>query len=168
MSGMASSNETQQLSRAAYDRLKAELDTLQDEGRKSIAERLQRARELGDLSENAEYHATKEEQGMMEARIRKIEHMLRIAEIVDGPIETDSAVAGTLVTLRSVDDGEEEMYLLAASSEERAEGVRTVTVVSPLGQAVSGARVGDTVTYHAPGGTFTYEVAKLEPWNGRA
>lgn len=156
-----------QLSRAAYDRLKAELETLQGDGRKQIAERLQRARELGDLSENAEYHATKEEQGMMEARIRTIEHMLRDAQIVDAPLDTGRAVAGMLVTLKSLDDGGQETYLLAASSEERARGVRTVTVVSPLGQAVSGAQVGDTVTYHAPGGTFTYEVAKLEPWDGR-
>ena len=60
------------------------------------------------------------------------------------------------------------MYLLAASSEERAQSVRTVTIVSPLGQALSGKMVGDKVEYVAPGGTFAYELVKIEPWDGQA
>jgi transcription elongation GreA/GreB family factor len=72
------------------------------------------------------------------------------------------------VTLKPLDGGEDERYLLAASSEERARDVRTVTVASPLGQAVSGKLVGDKVEYVAPGGTFSYEVANIEPWDGRA
>jgi transcription elongation factor GreA len=133
-----------------------------------MAERLQRARELGDLSENAEYHETRNQQGMMEARIRKIEHILKNAKIVEGPVSTDKAVAGTIVTLRPLDGGDDESYLLAASSEERAKDVRTVTIVSPLGQALSGKSVGQKVKYVAPGGTFMYELVKLEPWDAQA
>src|SRR5687768_18347670 len=92
----------QKLSRAAFERLKAELEDLQTNGRKKMAERLQRARELGDLSENAEYHETKNQQGMMEARIRKLEHILTSAVIVAAPVVSDEAVAGTIVGLRDV------------------------------------------------------------------
>jgi len=161
-------NESNQLTQAAYDRLKTELDDLQTNGRKLMAERLQRARELGDLSENAEYHETKNQQGMMEARIRKIDHMLKNAVIVDTPMTSDKAVAGTIVTLKPEDGGEDERYLLAASSEERAKTVRTVTIASPLGQALSGKAVGARVEYVAPGGTFIYKLTHLEPWDGQA
>jgi transcription elongation factor GreA len=160
--------ENPRLSQAAFDRLQAELDELQTSGRKQIAERLQRARELGDLSENAEYHETKNQQGMMEARIRKLEHILKNAQIVEGPISTEAAVAGTIVTLRPLDGSDQESYLLAASSEERAKDVRTVTIGSPLGQALSGKTVGQKVEYVAPGGTFSYELVKLEPWDAQA
>ena len=157
-----------QLSQAAFDRLQAELDELKTSGRKLMAERLQRARELGDLSENAEYHETKNQQGMMEARIRKLEHILKNAEIVEGLQSADKAEAGTIVTLKPLDGGEDERYLLAASSEERAKSVRTVTVGSPLGQAVTGKLVGDKVEYAAPGGTFSYELTMIEPWDGQS
>ena len=161
-------NDAPRLTQSAYDRLQAELDELQTGGRKLMAERLQRARELGDLSENAEYHETKNQQGMMEARIRKLQHTLKNAQIVEAPIVSDRAEAGTIVTLKPLDGGEDERYLLAASSEERASGVRTVTVVSPLGQALSGHAIGDKVEYAAPGGTFSYELTKIEAWDGRA
>ena len=159
---------SQVLSRAAHERLQEELAQLRTDGRKAVAERLQRARELGDLAENAEYHATKDEQAIMEARIRKLEHLLKTAEIVDGLVTADQAVAGTVVSLRPLDppDATPEMYLLAASSEERAKTVRTVTINSPLGKAIGGARVGDVVKYQAPGGVFGYEVIKIEPWDG--
>jgi len=154
------------LSQGAYDRLASELEELKTAGRKDMAERLQRARELGDLSENAEYHETKNQQGMMEARIRKLEHILREAEIVEAPVATDAAIAGTLVTLRPLDGGEPERYLLASSKEERAEGLMTVTIGSPLGQAVDGKRIGEKVEYAAPGGTFSYEIVEVAAWEG--
>jgi transcription elongation factor GreA len=160
--------EAPRLSQAAFDRLQAELEDLQTDGRKMMAERLQRARELGDLSENAEYHETRNQQGMMESRIRKLQHILKSAQIVEGPISTDKAVAGTIVTLRPLEGGDLESYLLAASAEERAKDVRTVTIASPLGQALSGKAVGQKVKYVAPGGTFSYELVKLESWDAQA
>jgi transcription elongation factor GreA len=153
------------LTRDAYQRLKDELEDLKTEGRARIAERLQHARDLGDISENAEFDAAKNEQGLMEARIRDLEAMLKDPEIVEALASVDAAGPGVLVTLRPLDDEEpeEETYLLAASKEERAEDARTVTVDSPLGSALIGRKVGEKVSYEAPGGTFTYELLTLEP-----
>lgn len=163
----ASENE-KVLSRTAYDRLLMELEELKTDGRKAVAERLQRARELGDLSENAEYHSTKDEQALMEARIRRIDHLLKTAQVVDAPVTADHAMAGTVVALKPLDEdaSEPERYLLAGTNEERAKTVRTVTVNSPLGKAINGARVGDVVKYEAPGGVFSYEVLGIEPYDG--
>jgi transcription elongation factor GreA len=156
----------QELSKAAYDRLAAELEELQTDGRKEIAERLQRARELGDLSENAEYHETKNQQGLMEARIRTLEHIIRNAVIVDTPQSADVATAGTFVTLRPVDGGEEEKYLLAATKEERSSIAYTMTTSSPLGKALAGKAVGEKISYDVNGRSFSYELVKIEPWDG--
>src|SRR5436309_12996763 len=148
----------------AYSRLKGELDELKSTGRTKIAERLLAARELGDISENAEYDSAKDEQGLMEARIRKLEQMLRDPEIVEAPVASDHVVAGMLVTIRPLeDDPEDEVYLLADSAEERAEKVRTITTTSPLGSALVGAKVGDEVAYEAPGGKFRYRVVEFRP-----
>ena len=148
----------------AYERLSAELNHLKTEGRKVVAERLLRARELGDLRENAEYDTAKNDQGLMEARIRDLERQLKDPEILEAAAG-DEVAAGTLITLRLLDDAgdEEETYLMALSAEERAPGVRTITPNSPLGSAVIGRRIGDRITYQAPAGTFSYEVTAISP-----
>jgi transcription elongation factor GreA len=153
------------LTRDAYQRLKDELEGLKSEGRTRMAERLQHARELGDISENAEFDAAKNDQGLMEARIRDLEAMLKDPDIIEPPPFLDAAGPGVLVTLRPLDDEEpeDETYLLAASKEEKAEAARTVTVDSPLGSALVGKKVGEKVSYDAPGGTFAYELVTLEP-----
>jgi transcription elongation factor GreA len=158
-------DEQQILSRAAFERLKAELEELTTEGRKAIAERLLRARELGDLSENAEYDETKNQQGLMESRIRYLERILKHAIVQDAPVDSDTVVPGVLVTVRD-DDGDESTYLFAASAQEKAKGARTVTSASPLGASLAGKSVGDKASYQAPGGEFTVEIAKIEPWSG--
>jgi transcription elongation factor GreA len=154
------------LTRQAFDRLQEELDQLTTEGRRLIAERLLRAREHGDIRENAEYDAAKDEQGLMEARIRQLQRMLKDPDIVEILEDAEEAAPGVLATLRPLeeDDPEDELYLLAATKEERAPGARTVSVSSPLGQALLGRRVGDRITYQAPGGLFAYEVVALEPF----
>ena len=154
------------LTQAAFERLKAEHDHLTTTGRKEVAARLLRARELGDLSENAEYHATKDEQGLMEARIRKLSWTLKNAQIVAAPSESDVVTPGMLVVVRQPEDDDEDMYLVAASAEERAKGARTVTTKSPLGSALIGKKAGDQVVYEAPGGNFTYEIVAIRPWDG--
>jgi transcription elongation factor GreA len=153
------------LTRDAYERLRAELDRLTTEGRRHIAERLEIARAHGDIRENADFDAAKDAQGMMEARIRELQRLLKDPDIVETPTEADSAAPGVLVTVRPLDedDEDEETYLLAASKEERLDGVRTVSVDSPFGTALLGRRVGEQVTYQAPGGRFTWEVVRLEP-----
>jgi transcription elongation factor GreA len=152
----------------AYQRLKSELDELTSTGRERITEKIKVAREHGDLRENAEYHAAKEEQGLMEARIRNIQAMLRDPEIVEAPVHADAVGPGMLVTVRPLDedDPEEEVYLLAEHAEERAPGVRTVTTSSPFGSALNGVAQGQEVTHEAPGGTFRYVVVSFEPFTG--
>ncbi|HEX9696227.1 MAG TPA: transcription elongation factor GreA [Actinomycetota bacterium] len=166
---MSTAQEPPVLSRAALDRLKQEHDDLTTDGRRDISERLLRARELGDLSENAEYDQTKNDQAQMEARIRYLEWTIKNAVVQDGPISTDAVGPSMIVTLRALDEGdaEPEQYLLAQSKEERASGMRTITTVSPLGQAIIGRDKGDEISYDAPGGTFRYEVVAYEPWDGR-
>lgn len=149
----------------AYLRLKAELDRLTGEGRTHIAERLKEAREHGDIRENAEYDAAKNEQALMESRIRTIQRMLRDPDIVESPEASDLVGPGMLVTLRPLDDEDpdDEVYLLAESAEERAPGIRTITTTSPLGRAVIGSRPEDEIAYEAPGGMFRYVVVGFEP-----
>jgi transcription elongation factor GreA len=155
---------TAQLTQDAYDRLKKELDELRSDGRARTADRLQHARELGDIRENAEYDSAKNEQGLMEARIRELERLLKDPDIVAASAAADVAGPGTLVTLLSEEEsGDKEIYLLAASKEERLEGVRTVSTDSPLGQALLSSRVGDRVEYEAPGGSYAYRVVEIQP-----
>jgi transcription elongation factor GreA len=156
------------LTSTAAARLREELERLKTDGRQHMAERLQHARELGDIRENAEYDAAKNEQGLMEARIRQLERLLKDVQLVEGPGHSDHVDAGMLVTLRPVEDAEaeEETYLLAHSKEERAKGARTVTTESPLGSLIVGRGVGDRVTVSAPGGEFTYEVVSFELHTG--
>jgi transcription elongation factor GreA len=152
----------------AYLRIKAELDELTTSGRERVTEKIKAARELGDLSENAEYHAAKDEQGMMESKIRKLQHMVRDPEIVEAPVDAVAVTAGMLVTIRPLDedDPDDETYLLAEHAEERASGARTVTTTSPLGSALMGAAEGQEIVYEAPGGSFRYSVVSFEPHAG--
>lgn len=146
---------TQKFSRAAYERLKAELDDLSTRGRIEVAEKIERAREEGDLSENAGYHAAKDEQGHMEGRIRHLEHMLEDAEIVD-----DQFVYTVLYDGDSPDQAER---YLVGHLEEQVEGAVVVSPSSPLGAALDGADEGQQVTYQAPNGTLSVTVLKVEP-----
>lgn len=151
----------------AYNRLKAELDELTTSGREHISERIKVAREHGDIRENAEYDAAKNEQGLMEARIRKIQAMLRDPEIVEAPAHADEIAPGMLVTVKPLDDDDDdETYLLAEHAEEKVTGARTVTTASPLGSALLGKRTGDEVAIEAPGGSFRYEIVSFEPHTG--
>ena len=145
---------TQKLSRAAFDRLKAEFDDLTTRGRIEVAEKIERAREEGDLRENAGYHAAKDEQGHMEGRIRQLEHMLENAEIVD-----DQYVY-TIVYEGDSDDMAERYVV--GHVEEVVDGAEVISASSPLGAALQGASVGQDVTYEAPNGSLTVKVLKIE------
>src|SRR5512132_2303346 len=122
------------LSADARRRLEEELEWRSGERRREISAWIERAREHGDIRENADYDAAKNDQGLMEARIRDLEYMLKDPDIIEATAG-DEVGPGTLVTLRLLDEdeAEEETYLLAISAEERAPGVRTVTSSSPLG-----------------------------------
>lgn len=144
-----------QLSPAAYERLKAEFDDLTTRGRIEVANKIERAREEGDLKENAGYHAAKDEQGHMEGRIRQLEHLLENAEIVDGSLVYTVVYEGD-----SEDDAER--YLIG-NMEEQIDGADVISPVSPLGKVLDGAEAGATITYEAPNGALTVTVLRVEP-----
>src|SRR5690606_36924190 len=149
------------LSQAAYDRIKAEHDDLVTRGRVDIARKIEAARELGDLSENGDYHAAKEEQGKMEGRIAQIAHMLENAEIVEA---TGGHVVahGSVVGIRYEGDDEVERYLVG-STEERHDGLGVISPSSPLGAALIGSTAGDAVSFPAPtGAELVVEIVSVD------
>jgi transcription elongation factor GreA len=153
--------QTHQLSRTAYDRLQSEHEDLTTRGRIEIAKAIERARELGDLSENGDYHAAKDQQGHMEARIRTLESILENAEIVENPQE-GVVSPGSVVTIRydGDEDDDAEVYLIG-DIEERVD-LDVISPSSPLGAALIGKRPGDEVSYEAPGGSLKVVVLKAE------
>jgi transcription elongation factor GreA len=149
------------LTQDTYDRLHAELEDLRTRGRIDIARAIEAARALGDLSENGDYHAAKDSQGKMEARVRQLEAMLLDAEVVDSRAGADGEVAtGVIVSLRYVGDDDIERFLIG-SIEERREGVSVVSPNSPLGQALMGHKEGDQIAYDAPSGPLEVEIVKV-------
>jgi len=157
---------TPQLSRSAYDRLQAEYDDLTTRGRIEVAQKIEVARLMGDLSENGDYHAAKDEQGHMEGRIRHLEHLLENAEIIDtgeyGP-EHGTVVAGAVVTVVYEGDHHDlaERYLVG-HMEEKTGDLEVMSPHSPLGSALLGAVEGHWVEYEAPNGTLRVQVLKVE------
>jgi transcription elongation factor GreA len=145
------------LSQEAYDRLQAELDELKNEGRPRISKEIEEARAHGDLRENAEYHAAKDEQGKMEARIRQLEHLLRGARIGE-PDDTDQVRPGLVVTIEI--DGDEETYLVG-SREDSHDEHEVLSADSPIGSAILGAKPGETREAEAPAGSFEVKVISI-------
>jgi transcription elongation factor GreA len=149
------------LSQATHDRLSAELEELTTTARIDIARKIQSARELGDLSENGDYHAAKEEQGKMEARIRDLQALLLDAEIIETS-DTDSVSPGHVVAICYEGDDEAERFLIG-SIEEKGADLDLLTPGSPLGRALLGARVGDWVEFESPtGAVLKVEVVEIE------
>ncbi len=153
--------QVQKLSQAAYDRLQDEFTLLTTTGRIDIARKIETARELGDLSENGDYHAAKEEQGKMEGRIAHLSSILENAEIVDETRGGDTVQAGSIVSIQYVGDDDVERYLLG-SIEERVEDAEVASPTSPLGEALLGSKVDQIVEYEAPGGVLKVKVVAIE------
>jgi transcription elongation factor GreA len=152
------------LTQEAYDRLKAELDHLSGPGRIEIAKKIEAAREEGDLRENGGYHAAKDEQGQIEARIIMLQHILENAR-VGVPDRTDGVVGpGMTVTVRFTKDDEEVTFLLA-SREESDIPIDVYSPRSPLGAAIMGKKVGDSATYSLPNGrSVSVEILEAVPY----
>ncbi len=151
------------LTPAAHAKLAAELEELSTVGRIEISARIAEAREHGDLRENAEYDAAKNEQGLREARIRKLTHLLDNAEVRE--VENSGRVeVGTVVTV--IDDDEDEFEFFVAPAENKVAGMILASPQSPLGDALIGAAPGDEVSYEAPGGTFSYRIAAVRVYEG--
>jgi transcription elongation factor GreA len=153
------------LTQEAYDRLKGELDTLSGSGRTEIARRIEAAREEGDLKENGGYHAAKDEQGKMEARIRQLTELLKHATVGDAPESHGVVERGTVVTAKIA--GDESRFLLGSREIAGGSDLSVYSEQSPLGEAIVGAKIGDTVTYTAPNGRdITVEILGVENFTG--
>ena len=153
------------LTYAGLKKLEEELHDLKVVKRKEVAGKIKEAREQGDLSENAEYDAAKDEQRDIEARIEQIEKILKNAEVVlDEEIDLDKISIGCLVRVLDVEYDEEEEYKLVGSSE--ASSLQNkISNESPFGQALIGAKVGDIVEVEAPAGVIKYKVLSIHRAN---
>jgi transcription elongation factor GreA len=150
-----------ELTKETHLRLAAELEDLTTRGRVEIARTIEAARALGDLSENGDYHAAKDAQGKMEARIRQLQAMLEDAVIVDDAGGRDEVGTGSVVAVRYDGDDDVERYFVG-SIEERRDDLTVVSPGSPLGRALLGRSAGDKVEYEAPNGTLRVEVVSVE------
>lgn len=155
--------DRQPITREQYDKLAAEIRHLEDEEMPAISKKIAEARAEGDLSENAEYHAQKENQGLMQAKINQLKTKLAGCYIVDkSDINTDRVGFGCIVTVED-DYGDEEAYELVGPGEEdyEADPIRILTT-SPVAQSMLGKEVGQTATAETPNGELKLKILKIE------
>ena len=153
------------LTKDAYERLQAELRELSGPGRTEIAKRIEAAREEGDLKENGGYHAAKEEQGKMEARIRQLTQILNTSVVGEAPADDGVVEPGMVVTVRMF--GDEEKFLLGSREIAGDSDLDVYSEQSPLGAAINGKKAGDTATYEAPNGKCVdVEIVSATPYAG--
>ena len=154
------------LTTEAFERRTAELEHLTGEGRSDIAKKIEAAREEGDLKENGGYHAAKEEQGKIEARIRVLTELLRHAKVGDAPQDTDVVSSGTVVTAKI--QGDKEVFLIGSREivdENDDDDLDVWSEGSPLGEAIIGLKVGAKTTYTAPNGReIKVEIVAVAPY----
>jgi transcription elongation factor GreA len=155
------SNERIPMSREGYDKKKAQLDHMKNVQMIEITKRVATAREMGDLSENAEYHAAREDQGMLQAKIRQLEDELARAFIVDrSSLPSDTVVFGARVKVKDLDFDEEEEYTLVGPGEEDYDNNKILTT-SPIGQGLIGKKIGDTAEIPVPRGVLRYKILAI-------
>jgi transcription elongation factor GreA len=144
-----------------YQKLKAELEQLERVDRRAVVKAIEVARGHGDLKENAEYHAAKERQGMIEARVLELKDKLGRAEIIDcTTVSTERAVFGTVVSVLDLETEEEHTYQLLGPDEADVKK-GSISVLSPLGRGFLGKEVGDEVIAKTPGGTREFEILRI-------
>ena len=149
------------MSRTGYKYLREELDRLKKKDRPDVVRAIEVARAHGDLSENAEYHAAKERQGMIEGRMLELKDKLGRAEVIDcSNVSCKRAVFGTIVTLTDMDTDEEVSYQLLGPEEADVKK-GSISVLSPLGKSIIGKTVGDEVLAKTPGGTREFELLEI-------
>jgi transcription elongation factor GreA len=150
------------LTQETHDRLVAELDDLTTRGRIEIATAIEAARALGDLSENGDYHAAKDAQGKMEARIRQLQSLLKTAAVADDRAPDGTVRLGVVVALRYEGDDEDDVQRYFVGSIEERGDLPVASPSSPLGQAVLGRSAGEVVEYAAPGGTLRVTIVAVD------
>lgn len=147
------------LTSEGYLDLETELNTLKSEERPRIIEAIKEARAQGDLSENADYDAARDEQAKIEARIQELEYMLEHAKIIEKK-SGDVVSVGTTVTVKYVDDDEEEVYSIVGSME--ADPFENkISNESPIGKAIMDKKVGDTISVESPNGSYDIKIVKI-------
>ena len=151
------------MTRAGYDKLKADLAQLHEVELPKILERLATARGEGDLSENAEYHGAQESRGMMEARINVLREKLAHAVLIDASqLPKDQVGFGSTVVVKDLDFGEREEFTLVGAGEEDYDSGK-ILITSPLAQGLAGKRVGEQVEIPVPQGTLKFEIIEIRP-----
>ncbi|MDQ3644828.1 MAG: transcription elongation factor GreA [Actinomycetota bacterium] len=153
-------SDTTKMTAQAYEQLQTDIEALEGEKRRELAERIGIAREWGDLKENAEYHAAKEDAAMLEAKIARMRDQLRTAEILEA---ADGQTAGMGSTVTYTDDGtgnEVRYKLVPAREASPSDGL--LSIDSPVGRALAGAKVGAKCTLEAPSGRRTMTVKSIE------
>lgn len=161
------STETQEiwLTQEAHDRLKAELDHLSGQGRIDIAKQIEIAREEGDLKENGGYHAAKDEQAKIEARIRHLNDLLKRATVGEPEGESDIVAQGSLVKILL--NGNEQVFVLGSREIQVNDDIAVYSPQSPVGEATLGKKVGDETTFTAPNGKeIAVKVLEVSRYNG--
>ena len=149
------------MTREGYDKLKVELDRLRNAEMIEVTKRVATARDLGDLSENAEYHAAREDQGMLQARVNELSDRLARATIVDMSTLPKGTIAfGSKVRVKDLDEGEEETFEFVGPGQENPDKGRILTS-SPIGQGLIGKKKGDTVEIPVPRGTIRFKVLEI-------
>ena len=156
--------ERQPISKEGYDKIREEIRVLEDVDMPAVTERIKTAREEGDLKENAEYHAARESQGYMQAKINQLKTKLSncyIVERTDGP--KDAVVFGATVKVKDLSDGSEEAYELVGPGEEDYDGdVMKILTTSPIGAAMIGKKVGEKIEVDVPRGKLRMEILEIE------
>lgn len=149
------------MTRQGYETLRKELEVLKTVQRPQIIQAIAEARAHGDLSENAEYSAAKERQSFIEGRIQELEYKLAHANVIDpDKLKKDSVVFGCRVVLENIDTGEEVQYQLVGPDESNVKEGR-ISIVSPLGQAILGRKLGAEIVINAPAGKRNYELIDI-------
>ncbi|GAB7031360.1 transcription elongation factor GreA [Streptomyces sp. NPDC021749] len=155
------------LTQEAYDQLKAELEYLSGPARTEITEKIQAAREEGDLKENAGYHAAKEEQGKQELRVRQLTQLLQTAKVGEAPAANGVVAPGMVVTIAFDGDPDDTLSFLLASREYASSEIETYSPQSPLGTGVNGKKIGADAEYELPNGKkASVKILDAKPYTG--
>lgn len=155
------------LTQASYNQLKAELDYLSGAARVEIAQKIEAAREEGDLKENGGYHAAKEEQGKQELRVRQLTQLLQNAKVGEAPADNGIVEPGMVVTIAFDGDEDDTLTFLMASREYASTDIETYSPQSPLGTGVNGKKVGENAEYEMPNGKkAAVKILAAKPYQG--
>ena len=149
------------MTREGYEKLKAELDHMQGVKMIEVTKRVAAARDMGDLSENAEYHAAREDQGLLQAKINELKSRLNHATIVDrNAMPTDTVAFGAKVKIKDLQYDDEEEYELVGPGEDDPHNNKILTT-SPIGQGLLGKKVGETAEIQAPKGVMRFQILEI-------